>query len=122
MKKADLIKKIKSITPKTIKVLGVDFNIRFNHKVPKADRADRTYAFTIGDDREITIYVRRITSMDQFKSTLIHELLHAAIHVSGVTNSLNEEQEESVVMCLEVLVNGLMRFKDFSLETQETVE
>ena len=104
MTKAQLVKELKASTPKTINVLGVPFAIKFNHKVPASEKG--TYAVTIGEDREIIVYVRRITSAEQFKSTLIHELLHAALHVSGVTNMLVEEQEEAVVVALESFLSS----------------
>ncbi len=115
MKKSELIRDIKSKLPETIDVLGVPFTIKFVWHINKEERKLKTYAWTVGDDREIVIVARRVKSVDQFKSTLVHELLHAALHVSGVTQMFKDAEEEAAVVCLEGFINRTMTFKGFNL-------
>ncbi len=115
MKKSELIREIKSRLPATIDVLGVPFTIKFVWHINKEERQLKTYAWTVGDDREIVIVARKVKSIEQFKSTLVHELLHAALHVSGVTQMFTDPQEEAIVVCLEGFINRTMQFKGVNL-------
>lgn len=53
-----------------------------------------------GDAKEITISTRAVLE-GVFLPTLLHELLHAAFFVSGITWALDSNMEEAVVRCLE---------------------
>jgi Zn-dependent peptidase ImmA (M78 family) len=50
------------------------------------------------------IYINKEYSIEEQRSTLFHEILHACLYEGGVTNVLTTMQEEAVVCCLE---NGL---------------
>ena len=53
-----------------------------------------------GDAKEITISTRAVIE-GVFLPTLLHELLHAAFFVSGITWALDSNMEEAVVRCVE---------------------
>lgn len=55
-----------------------------------------------GDDRTIRISKRAVLE-GAFMQTLMHEMLHAALFVSGVTWALEENVEEAVVRAIENL-------------------
>lgn len=112
-KRSELIAEIKRRLPPTIDVMGVPFTVKFSWNMGKADK--KTYAWTVAEDREITIAARKVKSLEHFKSTLVHELMHAALGTSGVTYGLTEEQEEQVIVCLEAFINRAMRFKEIDL-------
>lgn len=117
MKRSELIAEIKRRLPPTIDVMGVPFTVKFSWNMGKADR--KTYAWTVVEDREITVAARKIKSMEHFRSTLIHELLHAALGTSGVTYGITDAQEEQVIVCLEAFIAHQMDFKRFDLEHGE---
>jgi Zn-dependent peptidase ImmA (M78 family) len=111
------LKYIKSVLPKTINVLGTDFTIKFSWRMEKTQGLP-TYAITYGDDRIIVINARKVTNLKVFKSTLIHELLHAALHIGGVTQLFTEEQEEALCSCLEGFLMTHMDFTKFDLKEE----
>lgn len=44
-------------------------------------------------------------------ATLLHEVLHAALHVGGISYALSDEIEEAVVRCIEHALVPLVQFK-----------
>jgi hypothetical protein len=52
------------------------------------------------DDREIVLSSRALEKQSTMRETLRHELLHAALDISGLSY-LERYEEESVVRCIE---------------------
>jgi hypothetical protein len=55
-----------------------------------------------GDAREITISKRAVVE-GKFLPTLMHEMLHAALFISGITWAIESNMEEAVVRAIENL-------------------
>lgn len=111
-----LVQYLKANLPKKIVVLGVKFKVNLLYRIPKEDAADYTAAFMVGNDYTINFYVKRLVDMQQFKGLLIHELLHAALHVSGAEMLLSQEQEESIVIAFTNFMQDKIDFNLFNLE------
>ena len=47
------------------------------------------------------LLIRMDTKRKQQSETFLHEVMHAALFVSGLTEIMGEEREEAVVRCLE---------------------
>lgn len=51
-----------------------------------------------------TIYVSRTLSEEQFKRVLLHEVSHAVLSITGLTNLLEDEKEEAICDAFESFV------------------
>lgn len=86
--------------PKSIYVLGHKFKMSY----PK-----RISANTMGETvtHERTIKVDSTLKPEMFRSTYLHELIHAILGISGMADAINDAQlEEGIVIALE---HGLMQ-------------
>lgn len=101
--------------PKKVMVLGKVFTVkRLNIK---------DYGEMIG--HEGLIKVKSGLSKDMAKSTLVHEIIHAALHTSGlsqVLEGLGDKEmdiEEAIVICLENALAKAVDLEKFSLDNNE---
>lgn len=78
--------------PKTIHICGHEVKVRYRKRL-SAD------GFFHPDRNEI-----EIKTIDTWKDTLLHEILHAVLFYSGQSQNFEDRAEESLVMALE---NGL---------------
>ena len=86
--------------PKEIKVLGRTFEVKYPKKVDKED----SYGETNGPERVIKIRSTLSTSVTE--DTLLHETIHAILYTAGISELLDEDKEEAIVVALE---NGLIQ-------------
>lgn len=84
--------------PTSISILGKSFEIRYTRKIDK----DNSYGECDGPSRVIKI--RSDLEGEQLEDTLLHEFLHGILYISGQSESLDQHQEEALVLALE---NGL---------------
>lgn len=82
-----------TLRPESVVALGVPFKVVYT-KMLKKD-----YGKTDCNDRLISI--RAGLTGDTLRSTIIHEWLHAVLHVSGQSEHLSDEQEEALVVTME---------------------
>lgn len=85
--------------PKKIPILGTEFRVEYTTKLPKDD-----YGHTEGNERLIKIKARLRGEIA--KATLIHEILHGVLHVSGLSEVLMQHDptgqlEEAIVVAIE---------------------
>ena len=79
--------------------MGTKFDVQYTTKMPKDDMGE-----TIGNERQIKI--RAKLTGEKLKATLLHEVIHAILHVSGMTEILTKydedgKLEEGLVVALE---------------------
>lgn len=85
--------------PTDISIMGINFKI-IHKKLPKDH-----YGETDLNKRQIAIS-SAITDDDVYEDTLLHEIIHAVLGVTGQSERLEENVEESLVVALE---HGLSR-------------
>lgn len=49
--------------------------------------------------------------LNEIEQTLFHELIHAALDISGQSEHLTEEQEEAIVKSIEMMIGHLIMIK-----------
>lgn len=80
--------------PTQIDIMGIPFRIVYPKKMPdgvmgEADPLNRTIKIKYGLKDEV------------FESTLLHEILHVILAITGQSERLKHDQEESLVLALE---------------------
>jgi len=85
---------MKAKLPSSVMIGG----IRFAIAVEKLDGGD--YGRMLFDERRILISTQCLAKAQTLRETLRHEILHAALHVSGVS-FLERYEEETVVRAIE---------------------
>ena len=88
-----------------INILGDIFKIEYPAKI-KGDEGENTYGETYGVKRLIRISTQQNKTDDMMERTLLHEVIHAILHISGHSELLEDKEEESLVVLLE---NGLSK-------------
>lgn len=90
--------------PTKLSVLGQDFAIEWDHVF--ADGSN-DFGETVEDPYTIRVGVGAKRKETRVR-VLVHEAVHAAFLVSGVTDSLTDELEESICRCLENALTPLL--------------
>lgn len=86
--------------PKYINILGIPFEIKFVKKVDKDDSMGEC------DSTSRVIKIKKDTNNEIIESTLLHEIIHGVLAISGVSSGLSEKKEEMLTVALE---NGLIQ-------------
>lgn len=74
--------------------------------------SSKTLKTLSGDDNNLgffdgtRIYLLATLNKDQKKRILTHEIIHAFLHISGLTNLLDEKLEEAICDSIENLVDS----------------
>jgi hypothetical protein len=84
--------------PSNIAISGRQFSVKHPTKVDK----EGSLGESVGADR--IIKVKASQKGELFEDTLLHEVLHSILYVSGVAELLEGNLEEAIVIALE---NGL---------------
>jgi Zn-dependent peptidase ImmA (M78 family) len=95
----------KRTRPRTVKVFGEKFKIKYLHP-DDCDDLDGAHGIMCLNEREIVI--NNTLPLDQMRRTLIHEIAHAILGVSGISEKLNPAVEEAICVALEA---GVSAFK-----------
>lgn len=73
---------------------------------------------TIGNDTDLlgffhrnTIYISTSVTGDQAKQVLLHELAHAVLDITGLTNVIEDKQEEAICTAFESFLEVLRNRK-----------
>lgn len=89
---------------RSINVLGKHINIKLVSEAKLAEKLnlDAEHYLVQGGwiPREACIYLNQDLSKDELKWTLIHEIVHAYLSISGLHNLLSRKLEESLCDCL----------------------
>ncbi len=92
----------KAKLPHSLRCLGVKFRV----ELVDSDKLDGNLGVTDGELRVIRIDNAQDTRRQW--TTLIHEYVHATLHVVGLANKLNDESEEVVAQSLEHSMEQLL--------------
>jgi Zn-dependent peptidase ImmA (M78 family) len=84
---------------KTMKIMGRDLMVIYVDQIPDKD------ADTIGlyDGNQSIIYIKKGLTPNHEKRTLIHELVHAMLCVSGQRHHFKDKTEEAICDLMENL-------------------
>lgn len=93
MTKASSIKR-----PKNVTILGKRIRITYHENNPDAE------VVGLFDPGTMCIH---ILDTDNWESCLLHEIIHAALHISGASTMLETKEEESLVTALEHALFGI---------------
>ena len=78
-------------------------------EVAKANRNDGELRLGLTDTRNLRILVCDDAADQVVQETCFHEVLHAAFAVSGLSEALGADREESVVAALSPVLYGALR-------------
>lgn len=109
------VTKRKKNYPDVVEISGVPFTVEYHDELPghetkTKDEEEIVYGDCDVNRRRIRISLKYNETDDQFERTLLHEILHAVLGVSGQTERLegeNNEQEEGIVVALENALDQL---------------
>lgn len=88
--------------PTEVKILGIPFKIKIVDDL-------EDYGETNGPENVIKL--NKKFSRDKMESTLLHELVHAALYVSGLSQVLDDKMEEGIAICVENALNSVVEVK-----------
>jgi hypothetical protein len=86
--------------PTKVNVLGVPFSIEYVADL-KASDGDTVMGETLGEERTIRICTTKNKNQELVEAVILHEIIHAALYISGQTERLGDKHEESLVLALE---------------------
>lgn len=84
------------MTKDKIPIMGIEFKITYPVKIDKKDN-------DIGESNgaERTIKIKKSLTDEVKRSTILHEIIHSILYVTGQSEGLSEKQEEAIVLALE---------------------
>lgn len=88
--------------PSSTEILGQQFKIEHLDHIPAA--ADEGVVYGETDSLKRSIKMKKTDDDDSYESTLLHETIHGILGISGLTELLEGNMEEALVLALE---NGL---------------
>ena len=91
-----------------IPVFGIPFKVQFVEEVDK----DNSYGETEGPER--TIKIRQSLPPELLEATILHEICHAVLYTAGVSELLDENLEEAIVVAMENGLSQLYQRKSLS--------
>jgi len=91
----------------SVLVMGASYSVEYFDLI---EDSDHTYGDTDGHEKRIRISTVRNNTKNKLKTTLLHEITHAVLAESGLTQILGDATEEAVVCAIE---NGLGRLVEF---------
>jgi ssRNA-specific RNase YbeY (16S rRNA maturation enzyme) len=92
--------------PTSVNVMGVPFEIKWDHVFP-APAADEDPTMGEMDGTSRTIMIAPHHKSGELASTLMHELIHAVLHVSGQDDHLERHSKELEETIVRVIENGM---------------
>ncbi len=92
------------LLPKRIVICGVPHTVKYVDKI-KGEGGEIVYGMYHQRDRIIEIAINPQQSQETLLATLLHECIHGVLYLSGHSEGLDGEKEESIVIALE---HGLM--------------
>ncbi|MBA2680996.1 MAG: hypothetical protein H0U76_21695 [Ktedonobacteraceae bacterium] len=91
--------------PRSVKVLGVKFRVKYVDGLVNS-KADALYGDCDGPGHTIRICTKLNKTPQACEATLMHEVIHAILYLTGQSELLSEDREEALVLSLE---NGLSK-------------
>lgn len=91
--------------PSKVTILGTEYRVKTSMSI----KHEGAYGETIPDKKLIKI--SKFDDVESSKSTLLHEMLHAALHQSGQSFLFNDKQEEALVRMFEQFLYPMVDFE-----------
>ena len=88
----------------SVSILGVTYKVRFKDVLIDTDTNEEVSGLCHRSQRLIEISLRENPTLAMQASSLIHEIVHAILYVSGHGEFFEEKQEEALTLALE---NGI---------------
>jgi hypothetical protein len=103
------VQRRKKSHPEVLEISGHPFTIEYYDEIPGTEAKTKDEEETVYGDCDITrrrirISLKHNETDEQLERTLLHEILHAILGLSGQAERLegeNNEQEEGIVVALE---------------------
>jgi len=107
--------------PTSVNTLGTWVKVKYQKEIPSHD-GEYLHGLFIPDENKIII---RIERPEQMYMTLVHEICHAFFYYSGLGQTINEKQEESICCLFENLtkifvINRAARYTRFKKRLPST--
>lgn len=83
---------------RTLKIAGQSIKVKLDPKLDLWGQWDR-------DAKVITLGACVISKPSELIPTLVHEMRHAALDLSGVSHGMSDELQEQVVRCLDEIAD-----------------
>lgn len=93
--------------PTKLQIAGITFKVKYVPDLASETHPGQLYGDCDVDERVIRINKVLHKTAGEYRATLLHESLHAALRVTGWAEVLGDKQEEALIQALE---NAL--FKD----------
>jgi hypothetical protein len=90
--------------PTSLRIMGVDFSIQYLDALPDDELGEMD-----GPGRVIKINKRQ--PREDQESTLLHEVLHAVLYLTGQSELLKHKREESLVLAIEAGLHSLYQLR-----------
>jgi len=97
----------KTKRPTSVMILGTKFRIEYPEIIQ--DESEQVCGSMTGDERLIKISLKENPTELQLHSSLVHEIVHACLYVSGLSQVLDDKLEEAVVVALEHGIGPIFR-------------
>lgn len=97
--------------PTKVPIAGKEVTIQYVDALFDDDQTTPIFAETVEGDHLIKVSTSRPVREEQVWATLIHELVHIALEVSGVAQVLGAEKEEAVAHALDNLLAPVLQFR-----------
>ena len=90
--------------PTQVEILGVPIKISYFD-----DEECDTFGFYFPQTQEIKLKIDK-----NYRSTLLHEIIHAVFDIAGITNLVSGKVEETIVSALEMGLKDLVKLNTSS--------
>ena len=87
---------VKRTRPRSVKVLGQKFKIKY---LPPDEMEENCEGVVYTSRREI--HLDNSLPLEQLRRVLIHEIMHAILSISGISEKLSYTVEESIAVAME---------------------
>lgn len=94
-----------------IKVGAIDYDVELK-EVIEVDNDTGYYGMCHHSEGLIEVSTRH--SLQRQHQTLVHELLHAVMHESGLSHEMDDEEEERLVNRISIVLYQVMKENDLS--------
>jgi len=93
-----------------VSIMGIPFKFEYVDKI--SSEGEHLAGITHPSDRKIQVSTKDNESAELRESTALHEIIHGILYVTGQSELLTSEQEESIVVAIEHGLHGIVDFKE----------